>query len=160
MSNTSTIFFLPLIAQFKLVLKILIVWFFSSFKTKKLSFISVISAFFHFKVGSTIKSSNFFFQFISLFLFVIGPLQPCRLSYDSIPFLKALIASIWKFIFRGDLILSPWVYSFSKPYLSLIILLTSSVYEFASLTISIFLFLTLIFFFCNSKYCFLLINLF
>ena len=38
--------------------------------------ISTISAIFQFKVGSSLYLEIFFFQFLFLILFVIGPLQP------------------------------------------------------------------------------------
>ena len=51
-----------------------------------------ISAFFQFNVGSSLKFLSFFSQFVSLNLLVIAPLQPCRLSYASIPFLREIMA--------------------------------------------------------------------
>ena len=44
------------------------------------SFKLVISAVFHFNVGSSLNLFNLFFQFLSLILFAITPLHPCLRS--------------------------------------------------------------------------------
>ena len=68
---------------------------FKPFKVLKLippSLTCKISAVFQFKVGSILKLFTFFIQFESFNLFVIAPLHPCLLSYDSIPLLRDSIA--------------------------------------------------------------------
>mgnify|MGYP006952547697 CR=1 FL=1 len=68
---------------------------FKPFKVLKcipLSLTCKISTVSQFKVGSILKFLTFFSQFESFNLFAIAPLHPCLLSYDSIPFLRDLIA--------------------------------------------------------------------
>ena len=63
-------------AQLKFDFLISILFKFFEFKIKLFSLISMTSAISQLSVGSILDSSIFFFQLISLFLFVIGPLQP------------------------------------------------------------------------------------
>ena len=81
-------------AQFKFDLFISILSKFFEFSIKLFSLVLITSAISQLRVGSSLEVSIFFSQFISLILLVMGPLQPCRLSYDSIPFLSAFTASI------------------------------------------------------------------
>ena len=70
-------------------------------------FIFFIIAISHPKDFSNLNLSKFLFQFLLIFLFIKGPLQPLLLSYCSKPFLNAAEALVCKFKSIGVLILKP-----------------------------------------------------